>query len=346
MGAGEMKAKNDTRKRSITRRDVLKIVAAAGASGFALHALQLDPRLRYSETRLLMGTLVNITLLGLNQADAREAASRSLDKMQALESVFSRFKPDSQVSVLNRDGALPAADAHLIELFAIARRISELTDGAYDITVKPLYDLYARRAAQSALPGEQEIAEVMQKGGYEKIQIDGQRVSFAVPGMAVTLDSIAKGYIVDAGIDVLRALGYTDVFLEAGGDLMAAGQREDRQDWSIGIRAPRFNEGGLQARMGVTNRAVATSGDYFQPFSADYSQHHILNPRTGRSAPDLASATVTAETVTWADGLATALMALGMEQARTLVESLAGVEAYLVGKDLNVWASSGFPLKG
>lgn len=345
MSAGETEQKN-TGRRAPSRRDVLKIVAAAGASGFALHALHLDPRLRHTETRLLMGTIVNITLLGVSQADAREAAGRCLDRMQALEGVFSRFQPGSQVSVLNRDGVLPAADPHLVDLMRTARRISELTDGAYDITVKPLYDLYAQRAAQSALPGEQEIAQVMQKVGYEKIHIEGQRVSFAVPGMAITLDSIAKGYIVDAGVQVLQTLGYTDVFLEAGGDLMAAGQREDQQDWSVGIRAPRFSDGSLQARMGVTDRAVATSGDYFQPFSADFSQHHILNPRTGHSAPDLASATVTASTVTWADGLATALMALGMERAHRLVETLDGVEAYLVGKDLSVWASPGFPLKG
>jgi thiamine biosynthesis lipoprotein len=164
----------------------------------------------------------------------------------------------------------------------------------------------------------------------------GKRVTFAHPGMAVTLDGIAKGYIVDAGIEVLKQRGFADVLVEAGGDLLASGQKEQDTPWQIGIRSPRTAQGGLLASFSVENRAVATSGDYMQSFTADLSQHHILDPRTGYSAPELASATVTAPTATLADGLATATMVLGPKAGLRLVESLPGCKAYLVLKDLEI----------
>lgn len=330
----------------LSRRGFLKIVAALGAGSIAAHILRLDRLERHSETRSLMGTIVNITLVSPSASLARQAAERCLAKMAALENLFSRFKFDSQLSVLNRSGFLPAADTRMIELINIARQISELTHGAYDISVKPLYDLYRSRAEQAKLPSQEEIARIQEKVGYQNILVDDKTVRFRTPGMSITLDSIAKGYIVDAGVQVLKSLGFSDVLLEAGGDLIASGKNEDLEDWTIGVLPPRLSQHSLQARFGVSNRAVATSGDYFQSFTGDFSQHHILNPHTGFSAPDLASATVIAPSAAWADGLSTALMALGKEQSIVLISSLKDVEAYLITKDLKAWSSPGFPQCG
>jgi thiamine biosynthesis lipoprotein len=111
--------------------------------------------------------------------------------------------------------------------------------------------------------------------------------------------------------------------------------------WSIGIRRPRPGIA-LQARFEASNRAVATSGDYMQPFTADYAQHHILDPRTGYSAPELASSTVSAPNAAMADALATVTMVLGPRRGRDLIEALPDCEAYFVSKNLDVVRTSGF----
>ena len=112
--------------------------------------------------------------------------------------------------------------------------------------------------------------------------------------MGITLDGIAKGYIVDEGVAVLKQAGFDNILVEAGGDLAASGLKEAALPWQIGIQAPRQGHSSLLGKFAVRDQAIATSGDYMQPFTPDLSQHHILDPRAGYSAPELASATVVA----------------------------------------------------
>jgi thiamine biosynthesis lipoprotein len=177
--------------------------------------------------------------------------------------------------------------------------------------------------------------------GYQNLILDGERIAFARPEMQITLDGIAKGYIVDAGVAVLQAHGFENVMVEAGGDLLAAGEKAPRSPWRIAIESPRAGKKGLLASFAVQDRAVATSGDYHQAFTPDLTLHHILNPQTGVSAPEPASATVLAGSGAQADALATALMVMETSTGLALVESLPGVEAYLVTKALETIQSSG-----
>ncbi len=186
------------------------------------------------------------------------------------------------------------------------------------------------------------MAEVLALVGYQNLALDGARIAFARPGMQITLDGIAKGYIVDAGVAALQARGFENVMVEAGGDLMAAGEKTPRSLWQIGIQSPRFEKPGLLASFAVQNQAVATSGDYHQAFTPDLTLHHILDPLTGVSAPQLASATVLAASGAQADAMATALMVMEVEAGLALVESLPGIEAYLVTKGLEEIQSTGF----
>ncbi len=178
--------------------------------------------------------------------------------------------------------------------------------------------------------------------GQARLRVDGRTVTVPA-GTAVTLDGIGKGYIVDRGVDVLKERGFPNVFVEAGGDLMAAGEKQGGVPWRVGIRAPRSSMT-LLARVDAREQAVATSGDYMQPFTPDYAQHHILDPRTGRSAPELASSTVIAPDAATADGLATLTMVLGAKRGRELLEDLPGCEGCFVDKQLEVTRTSGFVL--
>ena len=259
-----------------------------------------------------MGTMVNLTVVSGDRLAAESAAEAAFDRMAGLEAKLSRWHPDSEVSVLNRTGQLDSAGDDLLAIIELSRRISRLSDGAFDITVLPLLELYKRHKETAAgLPSAAAVQSVLELVDYRQLKVDGRRVSFDVPGMGITIDGAGKGYIVDEGVKELVRAGFSNVLLEAGGDLVATGQKRPGQPWRIGIRSPRQGSAGGPVMLDVVDRAVATSGDYMQAFTADYEHHHIIDPRTGYSSAELASCTLTAPTAAEADALATMAMVLG-----------------------------------
>jgi len=324
----------------LSRRGFLRIVAGVGIAGMvgkaALDALAAPRFVR--QNRLLMGTLLNLTLIVPERetAAAEAAVDACLSTMAELEAILSRFKPDSHVSTLNRTGALNDPHPALVNLVRQSRQISELSGGLFDITILPVLALYQQYQAQSgALPPAAEIEAACRKVDYRLLSESEGRLAFAIPGMGVTLDGIAKGYIVDAGVSRLVEHGFSDVLVEAGGDLVAGRHPRLDQPWKIGIQSPRLVGERLITQINASNEAVATSGDYMQPFSADFSQHHILNPRTGHSSPALASATVIAPRLALADALATTLMLMDPPASLAMIKEL-GLRAILVTKDLTI----------
>src|SRR5690554_6296563 len=207
----------------VTRRNFLRIVGASSVVGLTALALGRNERTAASprtvtDTRLSMGTIVNLALVTDDVQAGQAAINACFDQMSDLEAVFSRYQPASQLSRLNRDGSIAAADSQLLHVLREAKRISVLTDGAFDITVKPLVDLYqGSMDAGLGLPSEASIAFAMKRIGHQYLEIANQTVSFAQPGMSITLDGIAKGYIVDEGTRILREHGFHNVLVEAGG---------------------------------------------------------------------------------------------------------------------------------
>ncbi|HXV75327.1 MAG TPA: FAD:protein FMN transferase [Candidatus Polarisedimenticolaceae bacterium] len=328
------------------RRDLLRILAVGGGLGAAWTVGWVNRKraVPVSRSAVLMGTRVNLTVMG-DDRDAADAAARvTLGRMAELESLLSRHRPDSELSRLNAAGRIDGASDALIDLLGLAHDVSAAGAGAFDVSMLPLLDVYRDpRRRWGELPAPDEIEHALERVDYRQIRVDTttRRVSLLRDGMRLTLDGIAKGYIVDRGVDVLRERGFANVFVEAGGDLMASGDKGGLP-WRIGIRDPRASGLTLCARFDTTNRAVATSGDYMQPFTRDLTQHHILDPRTGYSSPELASSTVIARDAATADALATLTMVLGPRRGRELLESLAGCEGYFVAKDLEVTRTSGF----
>jgi len=321
---------------NLSRRRVLQIAAFSGAGGLLAWRLGRAPAGgTVRRTRALMGTTVHLTVIGDDAAVAAEATEATLARMAALEAQLSRYRPSSDVGRLNAHGVVERPSPALLDVLALAREIHALGDGAFDVTMLPLLEAY--RAAQPALPGEAALTDALARVGSDALRVDDGRVRLQRPGMGITLDGIGKGYIVDEGVAVLKRHGFGHVLVEAGGDLMAAGRR-----WRIGVRDPRASR--LMTRIGAKDVAVATSGDYFQPFTRDFSQHHILDPRTGRSSPELASATVIAPTAARADALATLAMVLGARRTVEILEELAGCEACVVTKASGVTRTSGFPM--
>ncbi len=327
------------------RRRFLQIIAVAGAAG-ALWRFGLKPETRAMQTvrrsRTMMGTQINLIVHGPDRDNCEDAVSSTFARMNELVGTLSRHDPASALSTLNSKGVLERPDNDLRQVLVLADEISRATDGAFDVTVLPLQKLYARARAADSLPAARTLDTALRLTDYRKINIRQDTITLGRQGMGITLDGIGKGYVVDQGVAVLRSRGFADVYVEAGGDLMVSGFRAGREPWRIGIRNPRPQVSDRLRTINLTNRAVATSGDYMQPFTADLRLHHIIDPRTGISPPELASATVTAPTVAMADGLATAAMVMGPEQSLEVFRSLPDCECLLISKDLRQYQTTGF----
>jgi len=322
---------------AISRRDFLKITAFAGATlgvGATAHALlKLQGFHKVAETHQLMGTIVNFVIVAETEDIAHDAIQRTLNEMQRLIQMFDYRQANSPLGELNSSGITYHAPPELVNILRQALRFSVLSQGAFDITVKPVID-----ALREDRPNWQKLVELVD---YRQLSVTEDEISLMHPGMSITLDGIAKGRVVDGGVAMLRQLGFENVLVEAGGDMMATGTPTDTA-WRIGIAHPR-RQGDCIAMIALRDRAVATSGDYMNYFSDDYSIYHIIDPRSGLSPSSLASATVIAPSVAEADALSTTLMVLGAQDGLALIEKLSDVDALVVTKDLNIYRSSAFP---
>ncbi len=337
---------NSSISRSVfNRRKFLTIIAISATAGL-LYRNGMFTRekelftLRHS--KMMMGTMVNFTLLGPDKDSCHSALSSTIERMQHLETILSSHRPTSSLSQLNRTGELASPEKDLLKVFQLAKEMSLITQGAFDVTVLPLLTLYNKSKQTERLPPPIEIDKALKLVDYRHITFDDKNISYNRPGMAVTLDGIGKGYIVDEGVKTLRKMGYNNTYLEAGGDLMASGTKNKGEPWRIGIQNPRPENRDKLVTLELIDRAMATSGDYRQAFTTDKRYHHIINPKTGFSPPELASCTITAPTVAKADGLATATMVLGPYKSLPLLESLPDCDGFLIGKDLVTYTTTGF----
>lgn len=325
----------------INRRRFLQIVAVAGAAG-AGWMLGLDRRKAagykvVKTSQPMMGTVVNLTLYGPDQNQLDAALQSTLDRMLALEAQLSRHDNTSEIGILNRTGVLHDPSPDVRAVLEMARLVSNKTDGAFDITVLPLVQLQQ----SGRKPTPEAVQQALALTGFKGVTLGLNKVTLAASGMGITLDGIGKGYIVDQGVETLRQNGLSSAYVEAGGDLMVSGQKPGDRPWRIGIKNPRAGAGEMVV-LQASNRAVATSGDYMQAYDTNFDQHHIVNPQTGYSPPELASATVTAPSVALADALATAAMVMGAEKSIALLNNMFGCEGFFIDKQLNHFQSSGF----
>ena len=214
-----------------------------------------------------------------------------------------------------------------------------LSRGAFDITVKPVLEVYDRAFDRwERVPTESEIDSVRTALGFERVTVEGQTITLA-PGTRLDLGGLAKGYIIDRAVTALRRAGISDGLVDAGGDIRAFGSNNG-EPWRIALQNPR-DPADFLAVIELTDRSVTTSGDYERYFDPEREYHHIIDPRTGRSATVLISATIVADLALDADALSTSVFVLGPDEGLALVEELAGIEALLITRDREIITSTG-----
>lgn len=334
-------------EKKVTRREALRITAASGVAlmlgGGLVRALVRRGDLhRVTDTRGRLGTLVTITAVHPDAAEARAVVDAGFAELERLEAILSRHAPQTAVASLNRNGRLDGAPAELLDVLQRAARVHEASGGAFDPSVLPLLRLYERRQELGlGVPTDDEIDAVLAQVGFDGVRIDGGSVRLDRPHMALTLDGIAKGFVVDRTVAALAASGAERVMVDAGGDIASGGVGVAGDPWTIGVEDP-ARPGTFLGRVRLAGEAVATSGDYMQAFTEDRRHHHILDPRTGRSPDHTSSVTVVAGTAMDADALSTSLLVLGPDAGLALLRGFPGTEGMIVGKDGRTVRTAGF----
>jgi len=284
-----------------------------------------------------LGGEASITLAHREAAAARELIRRAVAEIRRLEAVFSLYRADSAVAILNRDGAMAAPPLDLVRLLAEARAYADLTGGAFDVTVQPLWRLYAGHFASAEAipegPAPDAVAEALETVDYRAVRVEGDRISFAKPGMAVTLNGIAQGYMTDRVADLLRAEGLENVLVDLG-EIRALGDHPDGRPWKAGLRDP-DDPARLIESIPLSERAMATSGGYGTRFEPTGRFHHLFDPRSGVCANRYASVSVLAARATGADALSTAFSSMAVAGIAAVVAKTAGVRVILLDGEGN-----------
>jgi FAD:protein FMN transferase len=279
----------------------------------------------------IMGTRIYVELWADDDAKGEAAIDAVMDEMRHIDESMSTYKPTSELSKVNAQAAQQAVpiSPELFKLLETALEYSRITEGAFDITyasVGYMYDFRERKR-----PTEDQIKAALPAISYRHVILDAtaQTVHFSQPGVRIDLGGIAKGYSVDRGIEILRALGYTHALVNAGGDSRVIGDRFGRP-WVVGIRHPDHPDQVI-TRIPLIDAAFSTSGDYERFFDENgVRYHHIIDPHTGHSASKVRSATVIAPTATRTDGLSKTAFVLGPEEALRIYNQLDDVDAVLV----------------
>lgn len=319
----------------VTRRRFLRVCAVA-ALGAGLPTLASAGTLRrYSASGTLLGASAEIQLYATDPETARAATSACFAEAQRLERIFSLQHEASALVALNRHGVLAEPPPELVGLLGLAAGFSATTDGAFDITVQPLWDLYRRHFAAPAAggsgPAADVVAQVRGRVDHRLVRLADDEIRFAQPGMAITLNGIAQGYITDRISELLRARGFHNVLVDMG-ELRAVGGRPDGSPWQVGLADPRMPWRSAQ-NVPLMERALATSGGYGTPFDASGRHHHLFDPRTGRSANYYQRVSVLAADATTADALSTAIAVMEPEAVPAVLRAYPGAEAWLLLAD-------------
>ena len=290
----------------------------------------------------MMGTELSVRLWHEDPEQGRALVEQFFAEAQRINLLMSTYIEDSEISAINRDAAdrpVTAGD----ELFRIIQRsldISTLTRGAFDITYESVGQHYDFRAR--ARPDAATVAENLPLIDYQMVDLNPARstVKFGAQGMRINLGGIAKGYVVERGIDILRVAGVRHAVVSAGGDSRLLGDRRG-QPWMVGIRDPRV-DGEVAMTVPLQNEAISTSGDYERYFDEDgVRYHHIISPSTGNPVTGVHSATVIGPDAVMTDALSTSVFVMGVDLGLRLIATLPDYESIVIDDEGRIFFSDG-----
>ncbi|HIP64198.1 MAG TPA: FAD:protein FMN transferase [Deltaproteobacteria bacterium] len=333
-----------------TRRSLLKYAGLLGlgmVSCGLLHAETAEAVLfnkreyKVTRTGTAMGTSVSITAIHPSRDEAEKAIWLAFEEIDRLQGMLTHHDPCSPIGKLNTAGRLEHVPLEVKEVISGSLDYHRETGGAFDITIKPLLDLYKNGFGDNKQPINHEIEQALKLVDANRVYFRDGALEYGLGEMAITLDGIAKGYIVDKVSEVLMKNGVSNHLINAGGDIRVSGTAEKNRPWNIAIQDPdksaeypdvvRMNAGG-----------IATSGNYEIFFDQEKLHHHIIDSRSGSSPLSLAGVTVIAPTVMDADALATSVFVMGPQRGKQFINNRLSCECLLIGRDNSTYRSTGW----
>ena len=303
-------------------------LSVAGAGALWLQLKQDGKLQSYTAAGIAFGTTISMQVLHHDARIAQAALDAAMAAVKQVDSLMSLHRADSQLSQLNQHGSFDHPDARFVHVLQTAQELAARSDGAFDVTVQPLWDAAASNKALALVD-------------WRKLSVSSERIALTQQGMAVTVNGLAQGYGVDLALQALQQHGIQHALIDTG-EFGTLGQRADGTAWTLGIRDPRHNDKLAQV-LTMDGRRMATSGDYETRFSEDFKRHHIVDPHNGNSPTELASVTVLAPTGLLADGLSTAFMVMGTERSLALAAQLDAVDVLCIDKQGREIHSARFP---
>ena len=331
------------RKTFLKYSGLVGVAAVAGSVKTISECMRFNPKLfQVTDSRNLMGTFVNVTVLHESVALAEEAVGQAFQEMARVCRLLTRFESDSAIGVLNRDGFLQDIPPEVYTVVSKSGQLHHQSGGGVDITVTPLLKLYQECfEAAAAPPDGQRILESLKLVDGQAVILDRESIRFNREGMNITLDGIAKGFVVDRGAEVLKALQIDHGLINAGGDIRGIGGKNHQSPWRVAIQNP-VQRNGVIDLVELNNGAIATSGNYEIYFDQDKLYHHIIRPDTGRSPSEVSSVTVRSGSTMDADALSTTVFAMGPKNGLRFIEQWNATECLVIQSDKQQLASSGW----
>ncbi len=285
---------------------------------------QTPTPVRFEASHEAMGTIYTIVAYGPDKAALAEAAAQAFEEIDHLDDEMSNYKPQSELSRINRDAAQRpvAVTPELFNLILYSQRASEASGGDFDITVGPLMQLWGFFRGQGRLPTQQEISQVRKRIGYQHVHLDAGRhtIHFDVDGVSLDLGGIAKGYAVDRAAEILRAHGVTSALISSGSSsIYALGSPPGERGWKITVRDP-YRRDETADVLRLQNFALSTSGSYEKFFVIDGKIYcHIMDPHTGWPVQNMLSAVAAVPTGVETEALTKTFFVGGVDKSRQFV---------------------------
>jgi FAD:protein FMN transferase len=314
---------------------VVLITACCFLLAFCAYTSQREKM--FKKSRILMDTQVTVTIVSASRDSAEKAINAAFSEIEKIESLTNFYAAGSEISLINKNAGISATKVspEVLELLGKSLSVSEMTDGAFDITigaVTRLYDFHKK-----IKPEESTLLKNISLVNYRDVTVDrlASTIFLKKKGMIIDAGGIAKGYAADKAVGVLKKQGITSGLVAIAGDIKAFGRKPDGKPWQIGIRNPRGTnqDDDIMATLPLSDMAISTSGDYERFFLVSgVRYHHLLDPGTGSPAGRCRSVTVIASEATFADSFATAVFVFGPEKGVKALDA-AGFDGLIVDSE-------------
>ena len=302
----------------------------------------------FKKAALSMGTVFEVSVYVANKYEAEEAFNDVFKEINRLDYLMSNYKEESELSKVNKNAASEptTCDNELAYVIEQSLQYSDITDGAFDITIGPLMKKWGFFKEQGRVPNKEELKSVLESVSYKNIVIGEEvkkslfrdpsilkTISFKHSGTQIDLGGIGKGYAVDMAIRVLKGNGINSALINFAGNIYAYGTPPGKDSWVIGLQHPRKSEW-LLGSFEIRDKAVSTSGDYEKFFTIDGERYsHIIDPGTGSPVKGIVCVTIVTDNATRADALSTGVFVLGLDKGMDLIEKLSDVEGIIIYED-------------